>query len=658
MFDHILYGGDYNPEQWPKEVWPEDARLMALANWNVATLPVFGWASLEPEEGVFDFDWLDEVVGYLESQGIGLCLATATASVPAWVDQKYPDILVVNRDGVKQRHGNRHTFCPNSPNFRRLAARLTREIAKRYGNHPMLRLWHISNEYGTYCYCDQCAEAFRVWLQARYGDLETLNRRWYLRFWGHQFTDWSQVEPPTTHGEGSVQALNIDWNRFMSESLLGCFLNEKAVIREYCPDVPVTTNFMGSPFYPLDYFRWAREMDVASWDNYPWPESTPGEVAFVHTIMRGLKQGQPFLLMEQSPSQQNWQPYNKLKPPRQLRLQSFQTLAHGGDAILYFQWRRGRGGFEKLHGAVMEHGGTPQNRVFQEVAEIGRELRELGARTLGHRVPARVALLFDWESWWALSFSSGPSKDFDYLRICREWFCALHSLGIPVEIAHPTHDLSRFDLILAPALTMFPDGLADRLRQRVLEGAWLVGTSFTCFVDETDTVFLEGAPGPLHDVFGVHVEETDAVLPGEANEIIGELGTFGAEVLCDRIQLKGAQTLATYGRDWYAGEPCFTVNLYGEGRGYYLATFPDEDGRRAILGRLCVERGIEGVLPGVPPKGVEATRRGDQMYLLNHAGRALETRLPEGRYQDLLTGEFFQGALVLNPRDVRILVPA
>ncbi|HCE00111.1 MAG TPA: beta-galactosidase, partial [Armatimonadetes bacterium] len=405
-WDRILYGGDYNPDQWPEEVWREDARLMRLAHWNTATVPVFSWARLEPEEGRFDFGWLDRVVETLESQGIGLCLATSTASQPAWVDAKYPDVLITDPDGVRRRHGNRHSFCPNSANYRRLSVALASRLAERYGRRPSLRLWHVNNEYGTICFCENCAAAFRRWLQKRYGTLEELNRRWYTAFWGHTYTDWSQIEPPYRNGEGSIQALRIDYHRFQSESLLRCFQAERDAIRRHSPDVPITTNLMGT-FFNLNYHQWAKELDVVSWDNYPWPEAKPEDVAFYHALHRGMKDGQPFLLMEQSPSQQNWQPYNKLKSPGRLRLQSFQTVAHGADSVMYFQWRRGRGGCEKLHGAAVEHGGGETNRVFREVAEIGAELESLGTETIGGRTPARVAVVFSWESWWAIRYSSG-----------------------------------------------------------------------------------------------------------------------------------------------------------------------------------------------------------------------------------------------------------
>ena len=667
----VLYGGDYNPEQWPRETWDEDTRLMRLAHINIATLPVFGWANLETSEGIFDFDWLDDVVSRLTENDVNLCFATATASVPAWVTQNYSDVLVTDENGVKRKHGGRHSFCPNSPNFRRLSTALVRKLAERYGNHPGLLLWHIGNEYGTLCWCDLCAEAFRVWLKEKYGSLFKLNECWYTMFWGHTFSDWAQIEPPYTNGERNIQAQRIDYYRFQTQSLLNCFRAEAQILREITPNVPITTNLMGA-FFPLNYQKWAKEMDIVSWDNYPAPDAPPADVAFSHALMRGLKEGQSFLLMEQSPSQQNWQPYNWLKTPGLLRSQSFQAVANGADAVMYFQWRRGRGGIEKLHGAVVEHGGDETNRVFKEVAALGAELKRLGDKTVGARTDARVALLWDWENWWALRFGSGPSRDLDYQKECRAVWAALFSLGIPAEILAPDADLTGYDVIIAPVLAMLRQDAADRITQCVENGAAFLTTFFSGMNDENDQVYLSGSPGPLAKVLGLRVEETDALPSSKTNGLrfdapwneINAGQKFEATLLCDRIRLAGAAPLAVYDTDFYAGEPAFTVNDYGKGKAYYLATRPDAGGLQAIIGAVCREKGVVSPLAdgAAPPSGVEVAVRVSSsgnalIYLLNHNKTEPATvSLPFGNYEDLLTGETLNGATVELPGlGVRIL---
>ena len=670
LLETALYGGDYNPEQWPDTIRVEDITLMGQAHWNVATLPVFGWVTLQPSEDTWNFDWLDTTLDRMAKAGIKACLATATASVPAWVTQQYPDILTCDEAGNRRHHGGRHIFCPNSPNFRRLSTALARKIAERYKDHPALLLWHVSNEYGNYCWCPQCADAFRVWLRAKYNSLETLNDTYYTTFWGHTFTDWAQIEPPYSNGERVIQALRLDWHRFQSESLLACFKAEAAVLREVTPGVPITTNLMGS-FFPLNYREWAKELDIVSWDNYPYPNAPPSDVAFAHALMRGLKEGQPFLLMEQSPSQQNWQPYNWLKTPGLLRLQSLQAVAQGADSVMYFQWRRGRAGIEKLHGAVVEHPGRADTRVFREVAEIGADLARLGGAILGGRTPSRVALLWDWENWWGLRFSSGPSKDVDYLAQCRAYWAALWAAGVSTEIVAPDADLSRFDVIVAPMLTLLRTTDAERIAAQVHSGgATLLATCFTGVVDENDAAHNGGAPGPLRDVLGLWVEETDALPADKTNglrfpDAFGPLAagtTFKASLLCDRVRLENATAVAVYTDDFYAGEPALTVNGHGKGRAYYLATHPDAAGIAAIVGAVCAEKGIVSPLAGgaKPPTGVEVTVRvspdgSELLYLLNHAGEAVAVPVGDGPFTDLLTGDTIRQSAPLAVRGVRIL---
>jgi beta-galactosidase len=663
---HVLHGGDYNPEQWPESVWDDDVRLMQEAHVNVVTLPVFGWVSLQPREDIFTFEWLDLVMDKLHAGGIGVCMATATGSTPAWLDQKYPDILQVDVHGQKRKHAGRHVFCPSSKNFRWAATGLVEAIADRYKDHPALRIWHVSNEYGNYCYCDQCAAAFRVWLQAKYSTIDELNARWYTAFWGHTLTDWTQIDTPTTNGERHMQAMAVDYDRFQSESILASYQAEVEVLRAATPDIPITTNLMGA-FKPLDYHKWAKSMDVVSWDCYPQKNETPANIAFAHTLMRGLKDGMPFLLMEQTPSQQNWQAQNALKRPGVMRLWSYQAMAHGADSVMYFQWRRGRGGIEKFHGAVVEHVGTSTPRVFQEVAKLGRELESLGSRTLGGRVPSKVAILFDWENWWAIDYSSGPTRDLNYPNQCRKFFAALHDRTISADIVSPESDLSSYSVVIAPVLYMVKPGVAERLEAFVQEGGTFVTTFFSGIVDENDLVYLGGYPGPLRKMLGIWAEEIDALMPGQTNSVafaepFGDIcGLYDCRVLCDVIHTEGADVLATYATDFYAGEPAVTRNAFGEGKAYYLATDLDASALGPFLAQVCADAGVKPVLPDAPA-GVEAQLRispeGEAlMYVLNHNAEDATVPLPDAaELTDLLTGATVQGAVELEKYGVRILV--
>ncbi|MBZ0290028.1 MAG: beta-galactosidase, partial [Anaerolineae bacterium] len=481
----IWHGGDYYPEQWPREVWKKDFRLMRAAGVTVARVGVFSWVSLQPAENEFTFDWLDEVIDGLHAHGIKIVLSTPSAAQPAWMSEAYPDMLRSDGRGVRRAHGGRVNYCPNSPDYRRFSGEMARRLAERYGQHPALILWHISNEYDGRCLCETCAARFREWLQAQYGTLDAVNQRWWTTFWSHTYTKWSQIMPPYENGETLMHGLNVDYFRFMSESHIACYCNERDTLRAVTPDIPITTNLMGA-YKPIDYRKFAQAMDVVSWDCYPHPNQTPGEIAFMHDAHRGLKDGQPFLLMEQTPSSQNWQEINALKRPGVLRLWSYLAVAHGADSVLYFQWRRGRGGCEKLHGAVIEHNGRSDTRVFREVSQIGAELKQLGENIIGARRDAQVGVVFDWDNWHAVEDAVGPVRDKRYYQtVCRHYL-PFYRQNIPADVVFPESDFSHYQILVAPMLYMLKPGFAEKVEAFVAAGGTFVTTYFSGVVDETD----------------------------------------------------------------------------------------------------------------------------------------------------------------------------
>jgi beta-galactosidase len=654
----IWHGGDYNPEQWPPATWDEDMVLMQASHFNVATVGVFSWVALQPGEDTFTFEWLDTVLEKLHAAGRSVCLATPTAAQPAWMSQKYPDVLRSDNTGRRNHHGQRVNYCPNSPNYRRFAAQIATKLAERYGRHPALLIWHISNEYGGNCMCETCAIAFRAWLQRRYRGLDELNARWWTAFWSHTYTDWSQIEPPYPNGEHLTHGLTIDYKRFQSDSMLECYKIERDAIRAVAPGVPITTNLMGT--YPhLDYRAWAPEMDVIAWDCYPWPSADPGDIAFLHDLTRGLKDGQPFILMEQTPSSQNWQPVNALKRPGVLRLWSYLAVAHGADTVMYFQWRRGRGGCEKFHGAVVEHSGRSDTRVFREVSELGDELERLGTATLGAATPARVAVLFDWNNWWAIDDAIGPIRQKEYVATVRKHYRALWRRNVPVDVVFSDSDLSGYDVLVAPMLHMVKAGLAERIAELVARGGAFVTTYFSGVVDETDLAF-EGYPGPLRQLLGIWVEEIDALYEGQVNQIVmtDGSGSYTCGRLCDIIHSEGARILAAYGDDFYAGTPVLTENTIGQGQAYYIASDPEERFLDDFYGRILAERAIAPLLDA--PSGVELALRETAerrlLFVLNHSPAARTIVLPsEQRYVELLNGDEITETLALAGYDVRIL---
>ncbi|MGO4106910.1 beta-galactosidase [Paenibacillus sp. YAF4_2] len=672
----IWYGGDYNPDQWEKEVWDEDLRMFKLAGIDVATLNVFAWAKNQPDEETYDFTWLDEMMDKLHADGVGVCLATSTAAHPAWMARKYPDVLQVDFNGNKRKFGGRHNSCPNSPTFRKYSVRMAEKLAERYKDHPALLIWHINNEYGGAgnCYCDNCEAAFRVWLKERYGTIEAVNRAWNTAFWGHIFYDWEDIVLPSGRSEEwygangrtdtNFQGLSLDYMRFHSDSLLDCYKLEYEAVKKQTPDIPVTTNLMGA-FKKLDYHKWAKHMDVVSWDNYPRFDTPHSYTAMMHDLMRGLKDGQPFMLMEQTPSQQNWQPYNSLKRPGVMRLWSYQAVARGADTILFFQLRRSVGACEKYHGAVIEHVGHEHTRVFRECAELGAELGKLGDTLLDSRVKAKVAILFDWENWWAIEMSSGPTIALKYVDEAHKFYDALYRAGIAAEVVSVEADLSGYDLVIAPVMYMVKQGVADKLEKFVEAGGSVISTYFSGIVNETDLVTLGGYPGELRKLFGIWAEEIDALLPSQRNRIVLSDNTLGSKteyecgMICDLIHSEGAEVKAVYGDDFYRGMPALTVNKFGAGEAWYLATSPEAAFLQEWLPQLCAARGIEPLVP-TTPEGVETTIRTkdgqDYLFVLNHKADSVTVDLGQHSGINLLTDIPVQGGQTeLAGYDVQII---
>ncbi len=636
----MFYGGDYNPEQWDHDTHLDDLELFKQAGIDIATLNVFSWARNQPDEVTYNFEWLDNYINSLYESGIYTCLATSTGAHPAWMATRYPDILRVEKDGRKRKFGGRHNSCPNSPTYRHYSVEIARRLAERYKEHPAILVWHISNEYGGECYCDNCEKAFRVWLKQRYGTLDAVNKAWNTAFWGHTFYDWDEIVVPDHRSEewgensSSFQGISLDYTRFNSDSMLECYQLEYDAIRSIIPDALITTNLMG--FYkPLDYFKWAKHMDIVSWDNYPGLNTPVSFTALAHDLMRGLKDGDPFMLMEQTPSQQNWQPYNSLKRPGVMRLWSYQAVAHGADTVMFFQLRRSIGACEKFHGAVIEHAGHANTRVFRETSALGHELQKLGDQLLDSRIEASVAILFDWDNWWAIDKSSGPTVALQYVEQIHKYYKALYNRNVQVDIVSVDSDLSGYKLVIAPVLYMVKPGLAAKLEQFTENGGTFVTTFFSGIVNENDLVTLGGYPGELRKLLGIWVEEIDALLPSMRNSIvmketIGELsGSYECGMLCDLLHTEGADVLAEYGTDFYKGMPVLTRHAFGQGEAWYIASDGEESFIAGLLQHLCQQQSIQPVLD--TPAGVEAGRRVKDgqafLFLLNHNAEAATVEL-------------------------------
>ena len=652
----LAFGGDYNPEQWPREVWDEDVRLMLEAGVDLVTVGVFSWAHLEVAPGDYRFDWLDDVLDRLTRAGIGVDLATATASPPPWLTSLHPEILPVTREGTVLWPGGRQAFCPSSPVYREHAVALCRKMAERYAGLDSLRLWHVGNELGCHnalCFCDTSAAAFRGWLRERYGDLDELNRVWGTAFWSQRYTDFEQVLPPRQVTAVPNPTRELDFRRFSSDELLANYVAERDVLRELSPGVPVTTNFMVMQnSKEMDYFRWAEEVDVVSNDHYLMAEDPEGytELAFSADLTRGVARGRPWLLMETSPGAVNWQPRNIARRPGELLRSAMQHVGRGADGILFFQWRASAAGAEKFHAGLLPHAGT-DTRTWRESVELRRVLDAV-AEIEGSVARNRVAILFDWHAWWASELDSHPSTDVRYRDVPKVLHRSLTDAGVGVDVVHPDSDLTGYDLVLVPTLYTVTDTAADRLREAVEGGATALVTYFSGIVDEHDHIRLGGYPGAYRDLLGIRVGE---FLPLRADEAVELSNGWRGTVWAEDLQLTGAESLATYVDGPAPGVPAVTRHAVGRGSAWYAATRLDRDASDALVARLLEASGVEP-LAGVRP-GVEVTRRHADdgrswLFVVNHTDAGVDV---EARGLDLVSGKSADGVVTVDAGGVAVV---
>lgn len=667
----LIHGADYNPEQWLKDkdiIWKRDMELAQGAGINSFSVGIFAWALLEREEGVFDFSWLDEVMDMLAGNGIKAILATPSGARPPWMAEKYPEVLRTDNNRLKSPYGGRHNHCLSSPVYREKVRIINAKLAERYKDHPALAMWHISNEYGGECHCEICQRRFREWLRERYLTIDKLNDAWWGAFWSHNYTGFDQISSPTSPswlGENEQHGLKLAWKRFVSYQHCDFLDNEAAPLREITPNIPITTNMMDL-FPTINYFELARHIDRASWDNYPeWTGSKNDykaaiRPAFNHELQRSLKDGMPFMMMESSPSAVNWQEVNSLREPGTVLLQGLQAVALGSDSVLYFQFRKSRGSFEKFHGAVVDHEGSENTRVYKEVAEVGKALEKL-AEVAGTGVKAETALLFDWENRWALNDARFGAQEKKYEEAVLRSYEALKRLGVQVDIVDETKELEKYKVVIGDMAYMLRGDFAARVKRFVHDGGTYIGTYASGYVNGEDLCFLGGFPGPLSEMFGVWAEELD-ILPSGAKCYLDYHGTdYETLDWCEVIHSKGADVIGKYAdasTRFYRDTPALTMNAYGDGTAYYLAARMQTD---FLIDFYRDALTLAGVETHDMPLGIMRSVRSDgenqYLFLMNFYPEDNEAEL-DGSYTDLLTGKAESGKVTLKSRQVMCLKKA
>lgn len=661
----LFYGADYNPDQWQHapEILERDIALMKEAGVTSASVGIFAWTSLEPKEGQYQFEWLDHVMDRFAEEGMFIFLATPSGSKPMWLSEQYPEVRRVNKDGVREKSGQRHNHCLSSPVYREKTRAINNALAERYGKHPALALWHVGNEFSGDCHCDNCRKTFQDWLKKRYQNLDTLNQAWWSSFWNHTFTDWSQVQTYDL----SIDGLQLDWLRFVNDQHISFMLNEMQPLRERTPDIPCTTNFMGT-HEGTNYWQWAEHMDLIANDLYPMPNDREDswrnaiQADFIHSLMRGMSGGKPWILMECSPSSVNWGGINKLKRPGAHRQEVLQAVANGASTVHYFQWRKGRGGFEKYHGAVVDHEGSNRSRVFQDCAAIGAELKTLASLD-GHECPpADIAMLYDWESRWALNASKGPKllegegpfASDCYTQTSFDHYEALTGNGLAVDIVSTKSDFSKYKLLILPALYLVDVSLAERICSFVKKGGHVVGTYLTGYVDQSNRCHLGGFPGGgLRELFGIWNEELDNLHDEIRVSLRGMLSGTARDVV-ERIHLEDASSLVQAGSEFYAGHPLVACKDHGEGSASYISARLELSALFAFYKQLREKVSLKRTVGSDLPQGVVFRKRGSAEgvlgFLFNYTREIQRVELGTEKWTSFDTPEIvYSGSLELPP---------
>jgi beta-galactosidase len=645
--DGLAFGGDYNPEQWDETVWIQDIDLMGQAGVNLVSVGIFAWARIESRPGVFDFGWLDRVLDLLHAGGIAVDLGTPTAAPPAWFYLAQPESWVVDADGRRMGPGSRGICCPSSPAYAVAAARITTALAQRYADHPAVVMWHVYNEYGapvSECHCEQSQIAFREWLLDRHGSIEAINRAWGTTFWGQTYGRLEEIRTPAAAASVINPAQRLDYRRFCDQELLACYQRERDILTTHSPRLPVTTNFMASSCPSTNLWRWAPEVDLVSNDHYLTAERTDSHVllSMDADLTRSLAHGRPWILMEHSTSAVNWQQRNLAKNPGEMSRNSLTHIARGADAALFFQWRGSRSGAEKFHSSMLPHAGTG-SPAWRELVELGKTVKALRP-VRGSQVQAEVAVLWDWESFWAQDLDWRPSIDLGHRERTVAFYTRLWRDKISVDFAHPSADLSQYKMVVVPQMYLLDERSVANLENYVADGGQLLVSYFSGIVDENDAVQPQGLSGPLGDVLGISVQEFAPLALHESVTMDLAGRQIRADVWTDRLAITGPDThaLASFLDGPAAGRPAITRRQVGAGSAWYVATRLDVESLAAVMEPIYAIAGLTS-RSSLPAELEIVTRVGTEEafhFLINHSQQSVTVPV---RGTDLLSGRHYAG---------------
>jgi beta-galactosidase len=657
------YGADYYPEHWPETRWDEDAKLMQAAGFNIVRVAEFAWSLMEPEEGTFDFNWLDRAISVLAEHGIDIILGTPTAAPPPWLMHMQEDLFNVGLDGRRTTYGLRREYCPCNPLYHQYTERIVTRMAEHYSDNPAVIGWQIDNEFGERCYCSICRSEFHKWLQHRYGTLDTLNEKWGTIFWSHIYTEWEQIPVPVETSRSANPGLGLDYRRFMSDTYRAYQKLQIDIIRQHTSDQFITHNLMGFGFSQLDYYDNSADLDFVSWDNYmrmQWNMKAavdPSRAALSADTMRGLKK-QNFWVMEQQSGGGGWELVAVPPKPGEMRLWAYQSIAHGADGILYFRWRTCRTGTEQYWQGVLEHHGIPGRR-YDEAAQMGTELQKIGELIQGSTLKSQVAVMQSYDSRFAFQIQPNNPR-FRYEGHIQDIYRSFYNLNIGIDIVSEKDNLAGYKMVIVPAMYVLTEKTATNLERFAASGGVVVFTPRTGVKDIDNKVVDMKLPGLVSKMAGVEVEEYVSMPTDEDSQVQFGLPNleeeFTATVWADVLKPTTAKPVASYSKGYYADQAAVTINAYGDGTAIYLGTMGGDEFYNSVVQWVLELADIKSILE--VPKGVEVTERwqGNQrlLFVLNHTDESQQVTL-SGTYIDLLREKKYSDEVTIAPFDVSVL---